>query len=145
MTKNRTAKHIFVINDEPTLLVVFRELLEDEGFRVSLETFNDSTLEGQYGRILDEKPDLIVLDFLIGGELLGWQFLQLLRLRRETAKIPIVVCTAAKRTVEERSDHLTQMAVGVVLKPFDIDHLLAEIRKALDATPDNPWSLAKPD
>ncbi len=138
-------KHIFVINDEPTLLVVFRELLEDEGFRVSLETFNHVQLERQYRRILDEKPDLIVLDFLIGGEMLGWQLLQMLRMRRETAKVPIVVCTAAKKTVDELSDHLTRMAVGVVLKPFDIDHLLSEMAKALDASPEDPWSLAKPD
>ena len=41
--------------------------------------------------------------------------------------IVVNVCTAAIKLVEELQPHLDTMSVGVVLKPFDIDHLLAEI------------------
>lgn len=147
MTKASEAKrtkHIFVINDEATLLSLMRDLLEEEGYRATLETFDPSGIEGQLARLREVQPDLVVLDFLIGGELLGWQFLQCLRLQRDTAKLPVVVCTAAANTVAELGAHLTEQCVGVVLKPFNIDDLLAEITRGLDASVDDPWMLAKP-
>jgi CheY-like chemotaxis protein len=144
MTKREEPKHIFVINDEPVLLSLLRELLEDEGYRATLDTFDPGGIEGQLARVREVKPDLVVLDFLIGGEPLGWQFLQALRLQRETEKLPVVVCTAAAHTVKELGSHLTEMCVGVVLKPFAIDDLLAEIKRGLEASTDDPWMLAKP-
>jgi DNA-binding response OmpR family regulator len=144
MAKAQGPKHIFVINDEATLLSLLRELLEEEGYRATLETFDPSGIEGQLARLREVKPDLVVLDFLIGGELLGWQFLQALRLQRDTEKLPVVVCTAAASTVKELGAQLTEKSVGVVLKPFNIDDLLTEIRRGLDASADDPWMLAKP-
>ncbi len=127
-----------VINDEPALLTLFRELLEDEGYRVTLETFDPHGVESQLRRLREASPDLVVLDFLIGGEPLGWQFLQALRLQRDTEKLPVVVCTAAVNTVRELGAHLTEMGIGVVLKPFFIDDLLAEITRALAASSGDP-------
>jgi hypothetical protein len=54
---------------------------------------------------------------------------QMLKMDRETRDIPVVVCTAAIKLVADLQPHLGAMGVGVVLKPFDIDHLLAEIDK----------------
>lgn len=122
--------HVLVINDTPEILALFRDLLEEEGYRVTLDQFAGDV--GDKIRAIDHaQPDLIVLDFIIGGEALGWQLLQALRMDRRTASIPIVVCTAARKLVEELQGHLDTLAVGVVLKPFDIDHLLAEIRRSL--------------
>ncbi len=136
-------KHIFVINDDPVLLSVFRELLEDEGYQTTLDTFGVVSVDDQFQRILEARPDVIVLDFLIGGEMLGWQFLQMLKMRRETVKVPVVVCTAAVNTVKELQAHLAEMCIGVVLKPFDIDQLTDQIKKALDASREDPWPIAK--
>jgi CheY-like chemotaxis protein len=80
-------------------------------------------------RIREEQPDLIVLDFVILDEGKGWQFLQLLKMDRETRHIPVIVCTAASKLVEDLQTHLDDMKVSVVLKPFDIDRLLNEITK----------------
>ena len=103
MAKAQEPKHIFVINDEATLRSPLRELLEEEGYRATLDTFDPGGVEGQLARVRQLKPDLVVLDFLIGGEPLGWQFLQALRLQRETEKLPVVVCTAAAHTVKDAS------------------------------------------
>lgn len=77
-------------------------------------------------------PDLIILDFLMGGEEQGWQLLQKTQMNRETSDSPIIVCTAALRLARELEGHLTAMGVGMVLKPFDIDDLLLEVGKALN-------------
>ncbi len=121
-------RHVLVIDDTPAILDLFRDLLEEEGYRVSLENFSVAASE-KLAPIRALKPDLIVLDYMVGGEGLGWQLLQLLKMDRSTTTIPVIICTAAVRQVEELKGHLLDMGVAVVLKPFDIDRLLAEIAK----------------
>ena len=52
-------------------------------------------------------------------------------MRRTTATIPIVVCTAATKLLLETSGYLLSKRVVAVPKPFDIDELLAAIERAL--------------
>lgn len=136
-------KHIFVINDEPAILALFQEILEEEGYRVTLDTFGRVGIREQFERIAEEQPDAIVLDFLIGGEPMGWQLIQALKMRRKTEKIPVVACTAAVSVVKEIHAHLSDMNVGVVIKPFDIDHLTDAVRRAL-AGESQPWAVELP-
>lgn len=123
-------KHVFVINDTIAILELFRSLLEDEGYRVTTDGFSVELLE-MLRRVREAQPDLVVLDFLILDESKGWQFLQLLKLERATKDIPVIVCTAAAKLVNELQVHLDTMGVVVVLKPFDIDHLLGEMSAIL--------------
>lgn len=127
-SENQSQKHIFVINDTIAILELFTALLEDEGYRVTTDGFTIEMVE-LLKRVKAERPDLLVLDFLIQDEGKGWQFLQMLKMDRETRDIPVVVCTAAVKLVEDLQPHLDAMGVGVVLKPFDIEHLLDEIDK----------------
>jgi CheY-like chemotaxis protein len=123
--------HILVVNDVPALLDLFRDLLEDEGYQVTLDSFVGAELTEQLGRVKATGPDLVVLDFLVGGELLGWQLLEAMKLDPATVRIPVVVCTAAVETVKELEGHLASMGVEAILKPFDLDQLLAAIERAL--------------
>lgn len=120
--------HILVVNDTQEILDLFREILEEEGYRVSLYSaaFNDVR------QIAEVRPDLVVLDLMIGGESQGWQLLQKMKMSRETADIPVVVCTAAVSLARDLEGHLRSKHVGLVLKPFDIDELVVEVRKYLD-------------
>ena len=135
MAADERCKHILVINDVPVLLEVFRDLLEGEGYRVSLDNFSDFDLAGKLADVKRLKPDAVILDFIFGGEPLGWQLLQLLKLDRATERIPVVVCTAAAAQVKDLEGHLRTMGVATVLKPFDIDTLLAAVAQALAGGP----------
>ena len=128
------AKHILVINDTVAILELFRALLDEEGYRVSTDDFSVDLLQ-MLGRVKENPPDLIVLDFIIMDEGKGWQFLQMLKMDRETRGIPVIACTAAAKLAEELHTHLDEMGVAVVLKPFDIDLVLAEIDRKLNPTP----------
>ncbi|MFN8665207.1 MAG: response regulator [Thermomicrobiales bacterium] len=125
-------KHVFVINDTVAILELFRAMLEDEGYRVTTDGFSVELVE-MLGRVREARPDVVVLDFVILDEGKGWQFLQLMKMDREARDIPVIVCTAAAKLVEELQTHLDTMGVAVVLKPFDIDHLLQEIEKRCDS------------
>ena len=129
-TLDSSPKHILVINDTVAILDLFRTLLEEEGYRVSTDDFSIDMLS-MLDRVKTDRPDLIVLDFIVVDEGKGWQFLQMLKMDRATRDIPVVVCTAAAKLVEALQAHLDVMGVGVVLKPFDIDVVLAEIDRKL--------------
>lgn len=118
-----TQRHILVVNDTQEILDLFRDILEEEGHRVSLYSYAFRDLD----EIKQQQPDLIVLDFIIGGEDHGWQLLQKLKMDRATLSIPVIVCTAALRLAQELQGHLRSKNVGVILKPFDIDDLLTEV------------------
>src|SRR5690606_25901406 len=93
--------------------------------------------------IIGLQPDLIILDFMVGGEDYGWQLLQKAKMHRATARIPIIVCTAAVQLVRQLEGHLKEKGVGIVIKPFEIDDLLREINSiwatipATATTPDD--------
>lgn len=115
--------HILAINDDPAVLGLFHDLLTDEGYQVSLNIFTSSTVE-ILAQIRTLQPDLIIMDYIVGREGTGWQALQAVRMDRGTRHIPVIICTAARRQVEDLGQHLADMRVHTVFKPFDIDHLL---------------------
>ena len=128
----KAAPTILVINDDQEILTLFEEILREAGYNALLY----STAIRDLAEIERLKPDLIIIDYLIGHEDSGWQMLQKLKLRRATAPIPIVACTAATKLLLETSGYLLSKRVIALPKPFDIDELLAAIDRAL-ALPDS--------
>jgi CheY-like chemotaxis protein len=122
-------RHILAINNDPAVLGLFRDLLEDAGYRASTQNYVDRDL-AQIKRL---RPDLIVLDYMWATEDASWSLLQMLRMDPATTRIPIILCTGAVREVEALADHLLAMDVTVVLKPFNIDHLIDAIGDQLGA------------
>ena len=125
---------ILVINDTQEILDLFRILLEEEGFEVVLSGFPFQ----QVSEIEQISPDLIILDIIFGDEKTGWQMLQLLKMKRSTASIPVIVCTAALNVVREQEGYLVSQGVHVIYKPFDIDHILTTIKLALESRKNIP-------
>lgn len=121
------AARIMVINDTQEILELFDEILREEGYEVLLysQAIEDMT------EIERLKPDLIIIDYIIGGEKVGWQMVQKLRMRRATAKIPLIICTAAVKEVREIEGYLRMKGIGLVPKPFDIDDLLRAVELTL--------------
>jgi DNA-binding response OmpR family regulator len=119
---------ILVINDTQEILEMFRMLLEDEGYEVILSSFPMQKIQ----EIEQINPQLIILDFIFGERKLGWQMLQLLKMQRSTASIPIIICTAAESAVRDQEGYLVSQGIQIVYKPFDIDVLLLAIKRALE-------------
>ena len=130
------ATRILVINDTQEILDMFRAILEEEGYEVILYSYAILDM-GEYERVI---PDLIILDLVFGSEKSGWQMLQKLKMNRATATIPIILCTAATNAVREMEGYLLSKGVTVILKPFDIDDLVAAVKLALQS-PHNVASL----
>ncbi len=131
MSADGRQPHILIINDTQEILDLMQELLEDEGYRV---TTSLALLD--IARVKALAPDVIVQDLLFEGtQELGWKFLTLVRLDPALARIPLVLCTAAVRTVNEpdMAEQLNRQGIRVVLKPFTIDDLLTTLSEVLTA------------
>lgn len=123
--------HVLIVNDTQAILDVMRELLEGEGYRVSVSI---ETVD--LHRIKALKPDIIVQDLLFAGtQETGWKFLTLARLDPSVARIPLILCTAATETVSDpaMAENLDRLGVRVLLKPFNLDDLLTAITEVLAA------------
>ena len=124
------AARILVVNDTQEILELFRMLLEEEeGYDVILSGFPIQQIK----EIEQIKPDLIILDLILGDERTGMQMLQMLQMQRSTATIPVLVCTAALKIVREQEGYLVSQGVHVVYKPFDIGDLLTIVKQLLES------------
>ncbi len=118
---------VAVINDDTDFLGLMQEVLAEEGYDVDLmRAFDDA-----HDKVRRSRPDLVILDLVVRYEERGWQLVEMLTLDPKTAAIPLVVCSAAVRALEERREILEAQGIVVIPKPFDLDHLLASIQTAL--------------
>lgn len=116
-------KHILAGDDSPDILALLRDILEGEGYRVSM---SDEMLS--LPAIRRTGPDLVILDHMLeDGAGSGWELLREIRRDPELAGLPVVVCTGAVQRVRDQGDELRRLGAQVVLKPFDIDQLLGAI------------------
>src|SRR5262245_44118835 len=105
VAKRSERQRALVVNDTQEILELFDEILQGLGFEVVLMSYAPRELD----RVREVAPDIIVLDFLMGDrELQGWQLLQKIKMDRRLERIPVIVCTAAVKTVEEQQGYLTE-------------------------------------
>lgn len=117
------SRHVLIADDDVAIVEVVSMVLEDEGFRIS------STNDGQTVMQLKQEdlPDLILLDIWMSG-IDGRDIVKHLKSQPHTMGIPVVMFSA-NRDCEAIA--LECGAEDYLLKPFDIEDMLAKINKYL--------------
>lgn len=118
------AEKILVIEDEEDILALVHYNLAREGYRVSCATSGEEGL-----RLIEEQPDLILLDLMLPG-IDGLEVCRRLRGGEAAAGLPIIMMTAKG----EESDVVAGLELGAddyVTKPFSPKILLARVRAVL--------------
>jgi DNA-binding response OmpR family regulator len=118
---------IMVINNSDNILAMFRKILEIDDCEVFPQLFLNSDLR-DVRRI---KPDLIILDYYVGREGVGWEFLQLLKMDDSTSKVPVLLCTTAIKLVHEIGAYLATKQVTFLRKPFESRDLVNTVQSIL--------------
>jgi CheY-like chemotaxis protein len=119
--------HVLVFDDDVSTRQLFREALEEEGYRVTLAS--STNLEPLGVTIL--ALDLIVLDLRVRHEAEGVTFLERLKDHPITRPVPMLVCSADHRLLERLHDQLAAWDCGVLRKPFGLEEFLSAIRACL--------------
>lgn len=117
-----------VINNSDDILALFHKILSSDDCEVFLQVFLNSDLH----EVRKIQPDLIILDFYVGREGIGWEFLQLLKMEDSTSKIPVLICTTAIRLANEIAGYLASKQVTILRKPFESRDLAASVKLALE-------------
>ena len=117
---------IFVVDDEPEIRDLVATFLSDERFDVIAYGRADEVL----ARLVLTRPELLILDGRLPG-MSGWQCLDLLRASDRTARLPVLMLTAAIDDLETAAQ-LPDECTSYLAKPFDIDALLATIHEVIE-------------
>lgn len=112
---------ILVVDDEPNIRLVYKEVLNEEGYEVLEAESARETFE-----ILNREPvDLVILDIKLRSES-GLDVLQ--RMTKEFPDIPVVLCSAY---VSFQNDYTSWLADSYIVKSSDTDELLREVNRVL--------------
>ncbi|RZK57289.1 MAG: response regulator transcription factor [Pedobacter sp.] len=119
------AKRILVIDDDEDILNIMDIILGEEGYEAILSPTGPSTEE-----IKLIHPDLILLDVrIVGFEKTGTQICADIKSQLELSKIPILLFSA-EADVPKLANK--SGANGYVIKPFDINKLLATVKEFIN-------------
>jgi len=119
-----------VINNSDDILALFQKILGTGDYEVFTQLFLNADLR-DVRRI---HPDLIILDYYVGREGVGWEFLQMLRMEDSTSNIPVLICTTAVKLVNEIAGYLATKHVTMLRKPFESRDLASAVTYAIQAS-----------
>lgn len=128
------APRVTVVNDNPEFLELVRDILADERIPTVLV---DGDKPDALDRIRESRPEVLMIDLRMGSdELHGWDIAQEVRRDAELSDTPILVCSADVAALTEIQDQLDDTRrVGILTKPFSIDHLTEAIDKLYQPAP----------
>lgn len=113
---------ILIVDDEPAIVSVIDNYLQSEGYR----TVTAYDGHAAWKLIATEKPDLIILDWMLPG----MSGLELCRKIRHAGSTPVIMLTAKS----EETDRVLGLEYGAddyIVKPFGLRELVARIRTVL--------------
>ena len=125
------SKRIFVVDDDREIREIVTFVLNRHGFEVVVAC-NGQQLQDL---LIQQKPDLIILDVMMPGED-GYQIFSSLRSDPKTRYVPVVIMTAHAEDIYERisvdlgaAEHMT--------KPFHPLELVERVKALLQAPTQN--------
>lgn len=121
----RSLFSVLIVDDDPVIRSVCREVLEGQGFSVLEAADGAQALD----MALREKPDVVLLDVML-PDIDGFQVIERLREERATAQLPIIIISARGRT----GDKVRALRLGgddYLVKPFDAMELGARVESVL--------------
>lgn len=127
--KSGGSERILLVDDEPQIVAVEKQILEKLGYRVTAQTNSAEALEA-FARQPDQF-DLVITDMTMPnmtGDLLARSIWDI------RPGIPVILCTGYNEMMSEDK----AVAMGIrkfILKPIDKDELAMAIRSALSGSP----------
>ena len=123
--------HILIIDDSPTEVHVFRNMLLNNNIEVSVAANGEEGIE----KAIAIKPDCILMDVVMPGKN-GFQATRDLSRNPETSAIPVIIIT----TKDQETDKIWGMRQGArdyIVKPASERDLIERINKVLSTDGNN--------
>src|SRR5687768_7800049 len=106
-------KTILIVDDAPGMRLMLRSYLEPEGYDILQADSAETALR----LCKEQRVDLIILDIMLPGGLMGTDVLMKLRKKSSTAHIPIIAISALPAYAD--GIQILDPQVTFIPKPFD--------------------------
>ncbi|WP_069791500.1 response regulator transcription factor [Cyanobacterium sp. IPPAS B-1200] len=125
-TQNSSPNKLLLIDDDPNLILLVKDYLEFNGYQVLIASQGREALS-----ILErETPDLIICDVMM-PEMDGYTFVEEIRQNTQWNQLPIIFLSAKTQT-QDRIKGLNQGADVYLVKPFEPEELVAQVKSTLN-------------
>jgi DNA-binding response OmpR family regulator len=127
-------KRIFIIDDDPNMVQIATDLLEDEGYSVHSATHPQKGLE----QVKKTPPDLILLDIRM-PEMDGFELCRLIKSDMRLKDIPVLMVSVKSK----ETDVIVGLKLGAedyIRKPFHKGELVQRVKTALRRKESDPQS-----
>ena len=116
-----TIQKILLVDDSKTELHFLSELLGKRGYSVRTAENGEEAMR----RLLEETPDLILMDVVMPGQN-GFQLTRSITRDPRFANVPVIMCTS-KNQETDKVWGMRQGARDYIVKPVNPDELVAKI------------------
>jgi DNA-binding NarL/FixJ family response regulator len=124
--KDNSKQTLLLIDDDPNLILLVKDYLEFNGYEVLTANQGREAI-----KILERQtPDLIICDVMM-PEMDGYAFVQEIRKNPHLEWLPIIFLSA-KGQSKDRIKGLSQGADVYMVKPFEPDELVAQVKSTLN-------------
>jgi len=109
-----THKRILVVDDEPDICEMLREILEMEGFSVETATRSENAFE----LVRENPPDIAVLDVVLKDDINGVEIFKKIKSMSPDTKTVMMTAFSVQELLDEA---LAQGAVATLSKPLALE------------------------
>jgi len=117
------ARHILVVDDEPSVLLTYQLILQQEGYRVTGAATSGEALV----KLRENDVDLLLCDLSLEEERSGFDVIE--SARKRDPGLPTVILTGY--ATKEVMDRAERAKIGILFKPIDIEEFLRTIVEML--------------
>jgi CheY-like chemotaxis protein len=117
-------KKVLVLDDNANILELVHEVLAYEGF----EVWSEGKGAGFIDVALEFKPDLVLLDYMV-PDISGEEICRQLKAHPDLQHLPVIIFSAY---IIRESDAERFGCDAIILKPFDLGHLVHKINELLE-------------
>ena len=119
-------EQILIVEDEPAIREMIVMTLEMAGF----DSLQAADVSEAHQQVVDHRPALILLDWMLPGDNSGIDFCRLLKNDELLAEIPVIMLTA-KSEEDSKVHGLDAGADDYMTKPFSTRELISRIKAVL--------------
>ncbi|MBI5555675.1 MAG: response regulator [Elusimicrobia bacterium] len=121
-------KTILVVDDDPFISTIICEALQGDGYKIEKASDGEEAL----AKIEKLVPDLVIMDYML-PKMDGPQVCRKVKDNPQIKYVPIIMVTAVT-DVKEKVQLLEGGAEDYIVKPFDLEELLARVKVVLRRT-----------
>ena len=114
-------KHILIVEDNEDLLSLYRDLLEPEGYQVSVLAGSDNIIK----QLIKLQPDVVLLDFLLAG-INGGELCSHIKKNKATSRIPVIMISAYPKLVNSLGHYGWD---DFISKPFNVKEFQSIVKR----------------